>query len=260
MTCDESARLIDAYLDGELDLATCVRVEEHLAACPACREKLESSQVLAALIADEAPRYAVSPFLETRIRAALRAEEPARSDVSEKAPWWSFHSLRWIYSGIGLAVIVIALAVYLSAPGGFSQLAREGINDHIRSLQANHLMDVASTDQHTVKPWFAGKLDYSPQVIDLKTQGYPLIGGRLDVLGGRDVAAIIYQRRLHYINLLIWPTDTLAVGDRVYEWHNYHVISWTQNGMNYMAVSELGVKELKDFSGMIRSQIVPPLE
>ena len=121
-------------------------------------------------------------------------------------------------------------------------------------------MDVVSTDQHTVKPWFNGKIDFSPQVIDLKTQDYPLIGGRLDVLGGRNVAAIVYQRRKHYINLFVWPSDAAAIGDRATEKDGYHVISWTQNGMNYMAVSELGVKELKDFTGMIRTQVVPPLE
>ncbi len=256
MTCDESVKLIDAYLDGELDVATCVRVEEHLAACPACRAKLESRQVLTVLVAEDAPRFTASPFLATRIRAMLSAGENA----PQKAPWLSFLSLRWIYAGIAAALAAIALAFFFSTPAEFPQLAREGITDHIRSLQVNHLMDVASTDQHTVKPWFAGKLDYSPQVIDLKSQGYPLIGGRLDVLGGRNVSAIIYQRRAHYINLFIWPTDTAAIGDRGYEWHNYHVISWTENGMNYMAVSELGVKELRDFAGMIRTQIVPPME
>ena len=256
MTCDESARLIDAYLDGELDAATCLRVEEHLAGCPACQEKLESRQILTSLVAEEAPRYTASPFLATRIRAMLREEEP----VPTKAPWWSFLSLRWIYSGVGTALAVVAFTLFFAAPGAFPERAQEGINDHIRSLQVNHLMDVASTDQHTVKPWFAGKLDYSPQVIDLKTQDYPLIGGRLDVLGGRNVAAIIYQRRKHYINLFVWPSDAAAIGDRATEKDGYHVISWTQNGMNYMAVSELGVKELKDFTGMIRTQVVPPLE
>jgi anti-sigma factor RsiW len=256
MTCAKASRLVDAYLDGELDVATCVRVEEHLAECPSCREKLESRQVLAALVAEEAPRHAASPFLATRIRAAIRAEEP----VAPKAPWWSAFSLGWIYSGVGTAVAVVALTLFFSTQGGFSRLAQDGIDDNVRSLQVGHLMDVVSTDQHTVKPWFDGKLDFSPQVIDLKTQDYPLIGGRLDRLGGRDVAAIVYQRRKHYINLFEWPADQSALGDRAYERDGFHVLGWTQNGMNYMAVSNLGVKELKDFTGMIRTQIVPPME
>ncbi len=260
MTCDESSRLIDAYLDGELDAATCLRVEEHLAGCPACQEKLESRQVLTALVTEEAPRFTASPFLATRIRAALREESGASEPAPEKTSWWNFLSLRWIYSGVGGAVAVVALTLFFSAQSGFSELAQEGISDHVRSLQVNHLMDVVSTDNHTVKPWFNGKLNFSPQVIDLKSQDYPLIGGRLDVLGGRNVAAIIYQRRKHYINLFVWPSDASTLGDHSYEKDGYHVISWTQNGMNYLAISELGVKELKDFTSMIRTQIVPPLE
>jgi anti-sigma factor RsiW len=259
MNCEDAAKLIDAYLDGELDAATCVQVEEHLAVCSTCREKLESRQVLTALVAEEAPRHVASPFLATRIRAALRAEG-SEEPVAAKAPWWSFLSLRWIYSGVGGAVAVIALTMFLSGPGAFTQLAQEGIDDHVRSQQLNHLMDVVSTDQHTVKPWFEGKLPFSPQVIDLKTQDYPLVGGRLDVLGGNDVAAIVYQRRKHYINLFVWPSDTAAIGEHAYEKDGYHVLGWTQNGMNYLAVSNIGVKELKDFSGMIQTQIVPPLE
>ena len=155
---------------------------------------------------------------------------------------------------------LIAVAVFLSSSAPSSQLAQEAVSDHVRSLQVNHLMDVASTDQHTVKPWFAGKLDYSPQVIDLASSGYPLIGGRLDVLDHRYVAAIIYQRRQHYINLFTWPADKSPLGNKDYEQNNYHVLGWTKNGMNYLAVSELGEKELREFAEMIKNQIVPPME
>jgi RNA polymerase sigma factor (sigma-70 family) len=256
MTCEEIARLIDPYLDGELDAASCLKVEEHLAGCAACHDKLEARQALTTLVAGEAPHFTASPFLATRIRAALREAEPA----AEKAPWWRGFSFGWLYSGVGAAAIAVALTLLLLPPGAFSQLAQEGISDHVRSLQVNHLMDVASTDQHTVKPWFAGKLDFSPQVIDLAPAGFPLIGGRLDVLGGRTVAAIVYQRRKHYINLFVWPSDQAALGRRSYERDGYHAIGWTKNGMNYLAVSELGASELKDFSGLIQNGIVPPLE
>ncbi len=131
---------------------------------------------------------------------------------------------------------------------------RQAIANHVRSLQVNHLMDVASTDQHTVKPWFAGKLDYSPPVVDLTAAGYPLIGGRLDVLDNRDVAAILYQRRKHYINLFIWPSDARSLPGKLYNWNGYHALGWTSSGMNYLAVSELGEKELKDFVKMIQDQ------
>ena len=137
-----------------------------------------------------------------------------------------------------------------------SRLAQEAVADHVRSLQVNHLLDVASTDQHTVKPWFAGKLDYSPQVVDLGPSGYPLIGGRLDVLGGRNVAALIYQRRKHYINLFIWPSDSEALRGSIYNQNGYHVLGWTKSGMNYLAVSELGEKELREFVQMIQDQTI----
>jgi anti-sigma factor RsiW len=256
MNCEEAARLIDSYLDGELDLTACVQVEEHLAACPSCRARLEERQMLTTLVREETPHFKPSPFLATRIRAALRAEEAA----VEKAPWWQVLPTAWIYSGLVAVIAVIAVAMFLSGAGSSTRLAQEAISDHIRSLQVNHLMDVASTDQHTVKPWFAGKLDYSPQVIDLAPSGYPLIGGRLDVLDHRNVAAIIYQRRKHYINLFIWPADKSSLGDKAYEQDGYHVLSWTKSGMNYLAVSELGAKELQDFTEMIKDQVVPPME
>jgi anti-sigma factor RsiW len=127
----------------------------------------------------------------------------------------------------------------------------------VRSLQVNHLMDVASTDQHTVKPWFAGKLNYSPQVIDLTASGYPLVGGRLDVLDGQNVAAIVYGRRKHFINLFIWPATGRTLPSRPYTLNGYHVLGWTKGGMNYLAVSELGDQEFEDFAKMIQDQTAP---
>ena len=117
-------------------------------------------------------------------------------------------------------------------------------------------MDIASTDQHTVKPWFAGKLDYSPQVVDLGPSGYPLVGGRLDVLDHRNVAAIIYQRRKHYINLFIWPSGAEMLHGRLYNENGYHALGWSKSGMNYLAVSELGEQELREFVEMIQQQTV----
>ena len=256
MKCEEAARLIDPYLDGELDLSTSLSLEEHLAGCPDCRAKLEAREALTTAVKEEMPRFTASPFLATRIRASLRAEEA----VAEKIPWWQSLPTAWIYSSLGGTLALIALGLFFFGPGSSSQLAQEAITDHVRSLQVNHLMDVASTDQHTVKPWFAGKLDYAPQVIDLGPSGYPLIGGRLDVLDHREVAAIIYQRRKHYINLFIWPADKSTLGDKFYEQDGYHVLEWTKSGMNYLAVSELGEKELREFTEMIKDQIVPPME
>ena len=257
MNHDEASRLLGAYRDGELDLTTCLKLEEHLAGCPDCQKKMEGERTLVELIQSEAPRFKASPFLKTRIQAVLREEKSSPA----ADPFWKPFSSVWLYFGsVGAAVVLAFFAVNIFWNQAIPSLDQEAVANHVRSLQVNHLMDVASTDQHTVKPWFAGKLDFSPQVVDLTASGYPLIGGRLDVLDHRYVAAIIYQRRKHYINLFVWPSDASAIGDRAYERDGYHVIGWTQNGMNYLAVSELGVKELKDFTGMIKGQIVPPLE
>jgi anti-sigma factor RsiW len=252
MNHDEAAQLLGPYRDGELDLATCVKLEEHLAGCPSCHQKLVGEQALADLIQSEAPRFAASRFLKTRIQAMLRAEKAAPATI----PWWKRLSLGMTYSGLAGATALLAiLAIGFFSTQGIPELAEEGVANHVRSLQVNHLMDVASTDQHTVKPWFAGKIDFSPQVIDLGPSGYPLIGGRLDVLDHRNVAALIYQRRKHYINLFVWPSNEVSLHG-FYNQDGYHVQCWTKSGMNYIAVSELGEKEFKDFVAMIQDQTI----
>jgi len=252
MNHDEAARLLGAYRDGELDLSTCLKLEEHLAGCTECQAKLAGEQQLVDVVRAETPRFEASPFLKTRIRAALREKAAAKESTT---PARNPFSLAWLYSGVALGVMVV-LAIGLSWTREIPELDRDAIANHVRSLQVNHLMDVASTDQHTVKPWFAGKLDYSPQVIDLGPSGYPLIGGRLDVLDHRNVAAVIYQRRKHYINLFIWPADADALHGALYNKDGYHALGWTKSGMNYLAVSELGEKELRDFVGMIQDQTI----
>lgn len=253
MNHDEVARLIGPYRDGELDLATCLKLEEHLAGCASCQQKLEEEQKLVDLIQNEVPRHTASPFLKTRIRAALREAKSSSSNI----PWWKHLSPGSAFSGLAAAAaVIVVLSVGLFSVPGIPELDQEGIANHVRSLQVNHLMDVVSTDQHTVKPWFAGKLDYSPQVVDLTPSGYPLIGGRLDVLDHRNVAAIIYQRRKHYINLFIWPADTKPLQGRLYNQNGYHALGWTKSGMNYLAVSEIGEKELREFVQMIQDQTV----
>lgn len=251
MNHDEAARLLASYQDGELDASTCLKLEEHLAGCPSCQQKLTGEQKLTDLIRSETIRFKASPFLKTRIQAALREEKSSPTTIR----WWNYFSPAWTFSGLaGVTAMLIIFGVGLFRPQGIPELAQQAVANHVRSLQVNHLMDVASTDQHTVKPWFAGKLDYSPQVVDLGPSGYPLIGGRLDVLNHRSVAAIIYQRRKHYINLFIWPSAMKSLHGQLYNQDGYHVLGWTKSDMNYLAVSELGEKELREFAQMIQDQ------
>jgi len=251
MNHDEAAKLLGPYQDGELDLASCLKLEEHMAGCPSCQEKLAAEKELIEIVRSETPRFQPSPFLKTRIQAALREQQS--SPVAVRS--WNPISLAWAYSGLAVGILCI-LGIGVFWTQSIPALDQEAVANHVRSLQVNHLMDVASTDQHTVKPWFAGKLDYSPQVVDLGPSGYPLIGGRLDVLDHRNVAAIIYQRRKHYINLFIWPSDTESLHGRLYNQNGYHAIGWTKSGMNYLAVSELGEKELREFVQMIQDQTI----
>lgn len=166
---------------------------------------------------------------------------------------WSWQTASALAAGLALVVVV----VYRFAPGApkvspADLVAREVLASHVRSLMANHLTDVPSSDQHTVKPWFNGKLDFSPPVRDLSAQGFPLVGGRLDYLEGRPVAALVYQRRRHFINLFIWPSSADS-GKQVVMQQGYNMHHWAESGMVYWAVSDLNNSELEEFVGLIRN-------
>ena len=153
------------------------------------------------------------------------------------------------------AVMVLALVPFLRGPSTDELLTREVVSSHVRSLMATHLADVASSDHHTVKPWFAGKLDFSPPVEDLAKQGYPLVGGRLDYLKNRPVAALVYQRQKHFINLFIWPADSAPdVRANTVSLQGYNLAYWAKSGMTYWAVSDLNSSELQEFVQLVQNQ------
>ena len=252
MDCKLSREALSAYLDAELNGAELLQAQDHLDQCAACRAALAELEALQDQVQVDAAQYAAPAYLRHRIRAVLHENAPPQPAAARRR--WS-----WAWINLGLAAgattaFAVTLALYLAQPSRDDLAERELVASHFRALMPEHLADVASTDQHTVKPWFAGKLDYSPPVHDLATQGYPLIGGRLDYLQQRPVAALAYRHRLHIINLYVWPDGAQHdsaphAGSR----QGFHLLRWTQDGMQYAAVSDIAAPDLQDFSRRIQA-------
>ncbi len=221
---------------------------------------------LSALIKSHATRYAAPPDLADRIRQRIdaasipsRAKSDARANGSRWSGW--LQAMTWFGSGAASAAAVAIVAFSLLAVPTHDALIDELAASHVRSLMASHLADVASSDQHTVRPWFAGKLDFSPPVYDLAAEGFPLTGGRLDYIAGHPVAALVYKPGLHVINLFVWPAqDGKPVDPRVFERQGFNLVHWTQGGMQAWAVSDMNAGELRTFAKLIRERMgqTPP--
>ena len=257
MSCQQTHELIDAYLDGETDVVKSIEIEKHVADCNACTQRYKSLRSLRTILGDSALRFEPPPSFERRLRSGLR-----RDNKSQPA----LHSLRrwgWILAGasvIAAVILIAAVAGFFSRPSSDDLLAQELISSHVRSLMADHLTDVPSSDQHTVKPWFTGKLDFSPTVKDLSQQGFKLNGGRLDYVGNRPVAALVYQRRQHAINLFVWPSmEAPATTGKASEREGYNLIRWSNGGMTYWAVSDLNLAELQQFVELLQDPITGQL-
>ncbi len=244
MNCSHAKSLIDAYADGELDAAGILELEKHIHDCPACALAWRNAQNLKKSLRQDA-LFFTAP---TELRRAIKAE--LRSQVETKSPWsfWKWNWLTTATTSVAAACLALLLTLSLTRPPAQQRLTQEIVSSNIRSLMANHMLDVMSTDQHTVKPWFNGKLDFSPPVKDLAAQEFPLIGGRLDYIGGRSVAALVFQRHKHVINLFIWPAngkDMKPAASAAIQ--GYNVIHWSKAEMAFWAVSDLNEKELMEF-------------
>jgi anti-sigma factor RsiW len=239
MTCDEAKILLHALIDGELDAGHAREVEEHIAGCPACAAELAAYREMSKTIAAADLRYAAPPLLRKRIEAALPKEQmPNRRAV-----------LRGFAMGSAVsAIAATGLVAIVLRNDDAQRIEFEIVSAHLRSLQAGHLTDVISTDQHTVKPWFNGKLDVAPPVVDLTSQGFTLIGGRLDYVDARPIGAIVYRRRAHVINLFVAQTaSTERRPARIDAIQGFNIRSWSDRGLNYWAVSDIAADELAEF-------------
>jgi anti-sigma factor RsiW len=240
---------LDAYLDGELAVVDARELEAHLAQCAECERFRDGRLALRAALTARVPVFQAPDALRQRVRAAVRA--------AARAPTPPRFTVRGVWRPLALAasLAVVALGSWrlaLERAAG-ETLADDVLASHIRSLMPGHLMDVASTDQHTVKPWFNGRLDFSPPVYDLSARGYPLLGGRLDYVDGRAVAALAYGRRRHRINVFLWPSGRgPAAAPATRTQQGYHILHWTTADYTYWVASDLGLPELGDFAGLLR--------
>lgn len=271
MNCEEIANLMDGYLDGELDALTSQKIEQHLRDCPGCEQAYQAQSALVRMIGSAAPYYKAPGELRERIRSSLRDEigVMARrngtrgSQVLRTQKRSVFTEVPWNWLALAAAIILAAIIVssllpQLGAPRADQFLATQLIASHVRSLMANHLTDVASSDQHTVKPWLDVKLDFAAPVMDLSGDGFPLIGGRLDYLDNHSVAALVYQRRKHFINLFIWPTTPAdSKEQKMVEREGYHLVHWIDGDFTYWAVSDVSVGDLQTFQRSFGQQVPP---
>ena len=245
MTCDEVKVLLHALLDGELDAGHAREVEQHVAGCPRCTAALADYRAMSAAVAGANLRYTAPASLRERIEAAL--PQPKSAEIVP------LPSRRSVLRGFAMGSAVSALAAtglvaIVLRNDDAQRIESEVVSAHLRSLQAGHLIDVVSTDQHTVKPWFNGKLDVSPPVIDLTAQGFTLIGGRLDYVDARSIGAVVYRRRQHIINLFVAQTgNTERHPARMETMQGFNVRRWSEQGMNFWAVSDIGPDELAEF-------------
>jgi anti-sigma factor (TIGR02949 family) len=260
LSCELTQHYVSGYLDGELDLVRTIDMEAHLKACPACTRELESLKALRAAMKRSSLAYAAPAALRERIQSSLRASSGADVPKS-KIKWPSLNILQLAGAFALLALISISgwqWTARLRAPSDDQRIAAEVFSSHVRSLEGNHLMDVVSTYQHTVKPWFDGKLDFSPPVEDLAGDGFPLVGGRLDYLEGRQVAALIYQRRKHLINVFIWPNSAQSISPQaIPSQQGYNIMRWSRNGFEFWAVSDVAASDLVEFVQLLEHRSSP---
>jgi len=258
---------VDALLDGELTADDARELEAHITQCPECTRLRDDRLALRAAITAGVPTFQASDALRDRVRAALAAasiETESAESVAERTgaeprararPRRASLGAFWRPMALAASLLIVAVGSWNLAlrQANSDRLADDVLASHVRSLMPGHLTDVPSSDQHTVKPWFNGKLDYSPPVHDLVAKGYPLLGGRLDYVNGRSVAVLTYGRRQHLINVFLWPTtrgrgDVSNAGDR----QGYHLRHWSTPNYTYWVASDLNATELQDFVRLLQ--------
>jgi anti-sigma factor RsiW len=248
MNHDRAKRLLPAYADHQIGPIQRFFLGRHIAGCPSCLAELETIQALRTALRTNLPIHRASPGLAMRIASAL---------PREMAPPIRRRPVRLGFAGAamagGFAGVALTLAVTRATPPPDPMVA-DVVADHVRSMMADHLMDVATSDQHTVKPWLSARLDLSPVVKELAPEGYPLVGGRLDYVDGRRAAAIVYRRDKHVINLFAFVSDDASDAPPRQEFRNgFNVVRWRMGGLTYVAVSDVEAGQLLAFVRLVES-------
>ena len=245
MNCEETSVLLHALIDGELDAGHAREVEAHIAACPDCAARYREFQEFRGVIAPEDLRHTAPASLRSRIEGKLPLPQTVAASRRSIIKGFAFGAGA---SASASAIAASGLLVMVMRGDDQRRLLGEVVSAHLRSMQAQHLTDVDSTDQHTVKPWFNGKLDVAPPVADLAALGFTLLGGRLDYIDAKPVAAIVYRRRAHVINLFCAPAPGASRRAAAMEsLQGFNVRRWTENGLSLWAVSDLAADELNEF-------------
>ncbi len=247
MSCQQLGELLDAYIDEELDLVTSSQFERHLIECAACRAKRDSYQQMHDSVKARLQYFKAPEGFEQRLRVQLFGPGEDKGKTGKREWFLGWRSWAMAASAVAVLLLTATLIQLARRPSASEMLAQQVVSSHIRSLLANHLSDVISTDQHTVKPWFSGKLDFAPVVKDLSSKGFPLVGGRLDYLDDRPVAALIYKRGQHTINLFMWPSPASDARPRSLSIRGYNVLHWTHSHLTYWAVSDVNAGDLGVF-------------
>jgi anti-sigma factor RsiW len=249
MDCKQARELLPAHVDKELAVTEGAVLAHHLDGCAECQRQLTEQTALVSIVKGQANYFLAPGGLAGRITAALphKASAPRRAAMLRGWAWWK--------AGVGIAfaaLIASNIVLYRALPNADEQLAHAAIASHVRALMGSRPTDVVSADQHTVKPWFNGKLDFSPPVTDLAAQGFPLTGGRLDYLDNRPVAALVYQHRRHIIDLYVWPAANDGDSSvRTLSHQGYNLMHWRRSGMTFWAVSDLAGQELGQFARLL---------
>jgi anti-sigma factor RsiW len=260
--CGHDPLMIQAFVDGELDAIHAAEIEARIEACADCKDAYARLTALRQTLRAPGVRVAAPERLRERLRASLAAAaaEPAAASATvtplgarRPKPW------AWMGGGAGMAIAACAALFVIAGQSRQEQLLTDDlIASHVRSLQVAHLTDVATSDQHVVKPWFAGKLDFSPPVVELKDRGFALVGGRLDYVAGRTVAAIVYRRGRHFINVFVWPADAEGDAEQLRRGQGYELRRWRAAGMTYWAVSDVNPTDLALFESLYKVRALGP--